>query len=146
MSFGKLTRREPVACVNLAGDSDKLLFIRHLGPLSLCLCVCACARPCSLSTSACYHTTPPPPGHSHTNWGRLQRVAWLWAPSSLCIVRSAFFPAKLQPPFFINGPDVVATHGDDGGGGGRGGSLRDDNNPTQLFPYSNILVGGGAFM
>lgn len=30
------------------------------------------------------------------------------------------FPSQLQPPFFINGPDVVATHGDVGGGGGGG--------------------------
>lgn len=65
---------------------------------SACVCVFVCVL--SLSTLACYHTTPPPPGiltHSHTNWGRLQRVAWLWAPSSLCFMRPAFFPASSNP-------------------------------------------------
>lgn len=69
--------------------------------------------------------------HSHTNWGKASKSG-MAVGSILFVLRApCIFPTQLQPPFFINGPDVAATHGDVGGGGGGGGGLITQKTTTQ---------------
>lgn len=83
--LGTLTCKEPVASVNFAADSDKLLFTLHFC-VSTCVCVYLCVCLLSLSLSTHWHTRR----LIHTQWEMLQSVASLSA-LLLCVSCVLYF-------------------------------------------------------
>lgn len=91
--LGTLTCKEPVASVNFAADSDKLLFTLHFC-VSTCVCLYLCVCLLSLSLSTHWHTgrlIHTPSGRCFKAWHRCRLYCFVFHVSSIFPTSSSSF-------------------------------------------------------